>query len=129
MTTKQYVTLVVLAVTAAFVGGMVSAKLPGVVHAAAEDGTQELDTLEVRVLKVVDKEGRTRAWLGIEEGDPLFVMESRDSEPRMVLGTHDTGASLSLMGDAKKTGIAVFEPEHRRVVWHAPESLEVPSGK
>jgi hypothetical protein len=129
MSRKQYITLVVLAVSAAFVGGMVSAKLPDVVHAAADDGTQKLDTLEVRVLKVVDKEGRTRAWLGMEEGDPLFVMQTRSGEPRMAFGAHDTGAGISLMGDEKKTGVVVFEPEKKRVVWQAPETLEVPLGK
>ncbi len=129
MTRKQYITLVVFAVTAAFAGGMVSNRLPGAVHAATDNDTQKLDTLEVRVLKVVDREGRTRAWLGIEEGDPLFVMESNDGEPRFALGAHDAGASLSLMGDQKKTGIAIFESADKRVVWRAPETLQIPSGK
>ena len=129
MTTKQYVTLVVLAVTAAFLGGMVSGRLPGAVQAAAENDTQKLDTLEVRVLKVVDREGRTRAWLGIEEGDPIFVMQDAAGEPRMVLGAHAEGAGISLMGDQKKTGIVVFEPTDKRVVWKAPGTVEVPVGK
>mgnify|MGYP001615187780 CR=1 FL=1 len=129
MTRRQYVTLVALAVTAAFLGGMVSDKLPSGVHAAVDNDTNRLDSLEVRVLKVVDKAGRTRAWLGIEEGDPLFVMESKKGEPRMVLGAHDAGASLSLIGEEKKTGIAIFEPTNERVVWRVPETLHVPSDR
>jgi hypothetical protein len=129
MTTKQYVTLVVLAVIAAFGEGMVSAKLPDSMQVAADDGTQRLDTLEVGVLNVVDKEGKTRAWLGMEEGEPLFVMQTRSGEPRKALAAHDTRAGLSLMGDEKKTGIMVFEPPDKRVVWRAPETLQVPLGK
>ncbi|HIJ65156.1 MAG TPA: hypothetical protein HPP77_04325 [Candidatus Hydrogenedentes bacterium] len=125
MTRSRCVTLTVLAVTVAFLGGMVSAKLPGRVHAATDRAVEKLDVLEVRVLKVVDKAGRTRAWLGIEEGDPLFVMESKSGEPRMALGAHDAGASLSLIGQKGKTGIAIFEstkvsPTEHDIVWRAP---------
>lgn len=126
MTRKQYVTLVTLAMTAAFLGGIVSAALPGGVFAASNGDTEKLDVLEVRVLKVVDKEGRTRAWLGVEEGDPLFVMESTNGEPRMALGAHDAGASLSLMGEENKTGIAIFDPSDKRAVWRAPQTLVLP---
>ena len=119
----------VLVLTAAFLGGMVSAKLPGAVHAAVDHDAQKLDTLEVRALKVVDKEGRTRAWLGMEEGVPLFVMEDKNGEPRVALGASDAGASLSLIGGENKTGIAIFEAADKRVVWRAPETLQIPSDK
>jgi hypothetical protein len=129
MTKRQYVTLVVLAVIAAFLGGMVSAKLPSGVHAAANNGTAKQDVLEVRVLKIVDKAGKTRAWLGIEEGDPLFVMHGKSGEPRMALGAHDAGASLSMIGEEKKTGIAIFEPTKKRVVWQAPQTFHTLSDR
>lgn len=90
---------------------------------------KKMDSLEVRVLKVVDESGKTRAWLGIEEGDPLFVMQNASGEPRMALGAHEAGASMSLIGDEEKTGIAVFDPKDKRVVWKAPDSLSVPSDK
>jgi hypothetical protein len=129
MTRRQYATLVVLSVIAAFVGGMVSARLPSGMHthAAADKDTRKLDTLEVRVLKVVDKEGRPRAWLGMEEGDPLLVMESGSGEPRMVLGAHERGASLSLTGDERRTGIAIVDTVGGRVVWRAPQTLQFSS--
>ena len=120
MTRRQYVTIVVLAVTGAFLGGMVSPKLPSRAHAATDDDTTKMDVLEVRVLKVVDKAGRTRAFLGIEEGDPLFVMLNKNDEPRMSFGASDTGAGLSLMGEKDKTGIIIFEPTTEEIVWRAP---------
>ena len=120
MTKRQYVTLVALAVTAAFLGGMLSARLPSRAQAAIDDDTERLDVLEVRVLKVVDKAGRTRAWLGIEEGDPIFVMESKSGEPRMALAVGDTGAGLSLIGEKEKTGIAIIESTTEDIVWRAP---------
>ncbi len=129
MTRRQYVTLVVLAVTAAFLGGMVSGKLPSRVHAAADSDTEKPDYLAVRGLRVVDKAGKMRAYLGMEEGDPLFFMENKSGKPRVVLGAYDAGASLSLMGDEDKTGIAIFEPTEERVVWRAPQTLTIPSDK
>ena len=75
---------------------------------------------------MVDKAGRTRAWLGIEEGDPLFMMESRSGEPRMALGADDTGAGMTLIGQKDKTGIVIFEPTKKDIVWRVPQSLDVP---
>lgn len=129
MTKKQFAVLAVLTVVAAFFGGMVAGGLPRGALAAVDDGMRKMDSLEVRVLKVVDESGKTRAWLGMEEGDPLFVMQSGSGEPRMALGAHDTGASMSLIGDEEKTGIAIFDPKDKRVVWKAPDSLSVPSDK
>jgi len=110
-----------LLILAAFLGGILAVSLFEQCIAASEKERATFDTIEVRVLKVVDKEGKTRAWLGMEEGDPLFVMQTASGKPRMALGAGPDGAGLALIGTFKKEKSPIsIVGDDAKVIWKAP---------
>jgi hypothetical protein len=108
-------------VGASFLGGFLAVSLSGNTKAAAKPEAAAFDTIEVRVLKIVDTQGVTRAWLGMEEGEPLLVMQTAGEKPRLVLGTDPDGAGLALIGTfEKEKSPIVIAGDDGKVIWKAP---------
>jgi hypothetical protein len=129
MNRKQYSQIVILALIAGLVGGVVSNQfLMGEPYLAEKNGLQE-KVIRAERFELVDNNGTLRGILGIIGYDPSLMLVDKDGCFRCVLTAAPDGASLFLRGKDCKDQITLsgridpalrFYDEKGNVVWKAP---------
>lgn len=103
---KQYSLIVLLALVAGFIGGVVSSQIfvSGSLFTQKEPKPQKVVVAEK--FRLVDKTGIVRAALGLTgEGQPGLGMLDKRGVPRVVLGIGKNGRPSLVMWDQKANPI------------------------
>lgn len=92
----------------------------GVIMAMSADG----GTVRGSAFELVDEEGRVRAALKLEDGQPLMVFSDAEGQERMQLfhGNEATGVYVLDEAGTPRIGIAQFAHGGGGVALHGPES-------
>ena len=90
MATKQYSLMIAIALIAGLVGGVVSSQFIGGQPAFARKTAYFKKVIEAEELRLVDKNGKTRAFLGfgeapMNEGQPRFELYGNRGFPLALL--------------------------------------------
>ncbi len=91
MNRKQFSAVVVLALVAGLVGGVVSSWFLVGLPAFAQKAPQVAEVIRAERFEVVDKDGKTRAALSMLEGKPGLVLRDRNGRAGAELGLTDHG--------------------------------------
>ena len=132
MSKKHYTLMLVLALVAGLVGGVVSSQFLGSQPAFAKKYPFSKKVIEAEEFRLVDKDGKTRAFLGfghspINKGQPRFELHGKEGFPLAVLGvsSHMTEqermeGERSLRHPRRPIFSLVLFNEKGRVIWRAP---------
>lgn len=132
MNKKQYSLMLVLALVAGLVGGVVSSQFLMGQPAFAEKKSNPLKVVESEEFRLVDKDGKTRAFLGfdhspINRGQPRFVLHGKTGFPLAVLGLSSSMTEQERMEGERSQRhprrpifSLVLLNEKGKVIWRAP---------
>ena len=132
MNKKQYSLMLVLALVAGLVGGVVSSQFLMGQPAFAEKKSKPLKVVESEEFRLVDKDGKTRAFLGfghspINRGQPRFELHGKAGFPLAVLGVSSLmteqermEGERSLRHPRRPIFSLVLFNEKGKVIWRAP---------
>jgi len=132
MNKKQYSLMLVLALVAGLVGGVVSSQFLMGQPAFAEKKSNPLKVVESEEFRLVDKDGKTRAFLGfghspINRGQPRFELHGKAGFPLAVLGVSSLMTEQERMEGERSQrhprrpvfSLVLFN-ERGKVIWRAP---------
>jgi hypothetical protein len=127
MSKKQYSLMIVLALVAGLVGGVVSSQFLMGQPAFAEKKAKPQKVIEAQEFRLVDKDGKTRAFLGINRGQPRFELHGKRGFPLAVLGLSSSmteqermEGERSLRHPRRPIVSLVLRNERGKVIWRAP---------
>src|SRR2546426_7622173 len=101
---KQYLLTVVLAVVAGFVGGVGSSWFLMGAPVFAQKTPESAKVIQAEKFEVVDKDGKVRAWFGIEDDrEPRLMLYAEDSKNRSTLAPF--GLVISDQNDAIRAAL------------------------
>ena len=132
MNKKQYSLMLVLALVAGLVGGVVSSQFLMGQPAFAEKKSNPVKVVESEEFRLVDKDGRTRAFLGFghsptNRGQPRFELHGKEGFPLAVLGVSSLmteqermEGERSLRHPRRPIVSLVLLNEKGKVIWRAP---------
>ena len=127
MNKKQYSLMLVLALVAGLVGGVVSSQFLMGQPAFAEKKAKPQKAIEAEEFRLVDKNGKTRAFLGINKGQPRFELHGKRGFPLAVLGLsalmteqERMEGERSLKHPRRPKVSLVLRNERGKVIWRAP---------
>ena len=132
MNKKQYSLMLVLALVAGLVGGVVSSQFFMGQPAFAEKKSNPMKVVESEEFRLVDKDGKTRAFLGfghspINRGQPRFELHGKEGFPLAVLGVSSLmteqermEGERSLRHPRRPIVSLVLLNEKGKVIWRVP---------
>ena len=132
MNKKQYSFMLVLALVAGLVGGVVSSKFLMGQLAFAEKKSNPMKVVESEEFRLVDKNGKTRAFLGFSHSpthrrQPRLELHGKAGVPLAILGvsSHMTEqermeGERSLRHPRRPIFSLVLFNENGKVIWRAP---------
>jgi len=132
MNKKEYSLMLVLALVAGLVGGVVSSQFFVGQPAFAEKDAKTEKVIEAEEFRLVDKDGRTRAFLGfghspINRGQPRLELHGKEGFPLAVLGVsslmteqESMEGERSLRHPRRPIFSLVLLNEMGKVIWRAP---------
>ncbi|MDH3559180.1 MAG: hypothetical protein OEV25_16455 [Deltaproteobacteria bacterium] len=132
MNKKQYSLMLVLALVAGLVGGVVSSQFFMGQPAFAEKKSNPMKVVESEEFRLVDKDGKTRAFLGfghspINRGQPRFELHGKEGFPLAVLGVSSLMTEQERMEGERSQrhprrpifSLVLFN-EKGKVIWRVP---------
>ena len=127
MNKKQYSLMLVLALVTGLVGGVVSSQFLVGQAAFASKKEKPRKVIEAQEFRLVDKDGKTRAFLGINRGQPRFELHGKRGFPLAVLGLSSSmteqermEGERSLKHPRRPIVSLVLLNEKGKVIWRAP---------
>jgi hypothetical protein len=126
MSKKQYSLMLVLALVAGLVGGVVSSQFFIGKSAFAEKKAKPQKVIEAQEFRLVDKEGKTRAMLGPTQtsyasaGEPRLVFLDKKDVPKMVLRVDHQGDPHLVLADRKDGRLELFGDRPRIEFYRSP---------
>ena len=132
MNKKQYSLMLVLALVDGLVGGVVSSQFFMGQPAFAEKKSNPMKVVESEEFRLVDKDGKTRAFLGfghspINRGQPRFELHGKEGFPLAVLGVSSLMTEQERMEGERSQrhprrpifSLVLFN-EKGKVIWRVP---------
>jgi hypothetical protein len=107
MCEKQYFLVLMLAVFAGVVGGLISTQISHRHLAFAEKTPQSNKIVEAEQIRLVDTTGRILAWLGEYEEKVSLILYDKSMKKRISLSTSTKDAGIQILGEDQKSGVGI----------------------